>query len=176
MNTTIVSTSTLRLRTLLIDAAALAFVFFVPALSHMLAVPIYLIEPMRIMLILAIAHTTRRNAYLLALTLPLFSFAISSHPVFLKSLLISLELILNVWLFFALGKVIRNQFAAMAVAIIGSKVFYYALKFGLLSFAMIQGGLVSTPVYLQLITTVIFSTYIFLVSSKQNRNRIKVKD
>ncbi|MBE0663163.1 MAG: hypothetical protein IH597_11945 [Bacteroidales bacterium] len=167
MSTTIVSTSALRLRTILIDVAALAFVFFLPALSHMLAVPIYLIEPMRIMLILAIAHTTKRNAYLLALTLPLFSFAISAHPVFLKSLLISLELVLNVWLFFALGKVIRNQFAAMAVAIIGSKVFYYALKFGMLSFAMIQGGLISTPIYLQLITTAIFSAYVFLILRKQ---------
>jgi hypothetical protein len=167
MNTTIISTSALRIRTLIIDSAALAFIFFVPALSHMLAVPIYLIEPMRIMLILAVAHTTKRNAYLLALTLPLFSFAISAHPVFLKSLLISLELVFNVWLFFALGKIIRNQFAAMAIAIIGSKVFYYALKFGLLSFALIEGGLISTPIYLQLITTVIFSAYIFLILRKQ---------
>jgi hypothetical protein len=167
MNTTIISTSALRIRTLIIDSAALAFIFFVPALSHMLAVPIYLIEPMRIMLILAVAHTTKRNAYLLALTLPLFSFAISAHPVFLKSLLISLELVFNVWLFFALGKIIRNQFAAMAIAIIGSKVFYYALKFGLLSFALIEGGMISTPIYLQLITTVIFSAYIFLILRKQ---------
>jgi hypothetical protein len=163
MNTTALTLTSLRVRTILIDLAALAVIYFVPALSHMLAVPIYLIEPMRIMLILAIAHTSKRNAYLLALTLPLFSFIISAHPVFLKSLLISIELVFNVWLFFALAKLIRNQFAAMAAAIIGSKLFYYLLKFGLLSAALIKGSLISTPIYIQLITTTVFSVYMFLM-------------
>lgn len=166
MNTSVLTLSSLRLRTVLIDMAALAVIYFVPTLSHMLAVPIYLVEPMRIMLILAIAHTSKRNAYLIALTLPLFSFAVSAHPVFLKSLLISLELVVNVWLFFTLTRLIRNNFAAMAAAIIGSKIFYYLLKFGLLSAALIQGGLISTPIYLQLITTTVFSAYVFLIFRK----------
>lgn len=151
-----------RLRTIFIDAAAIAFIYFVPAISHMLSLPVYLIEPMRIMLILAIAHTTRRNAYILALTLPLFSYMVSAHPLFLKSLLISLELAVNVWLFFTLSNIIRNSFSAMAAAIIGSKVFYYALKFLLLQFAFLQGSLFSTPIYLQLATTLVFSLYIYL--------------
>ncbi|MDP2423029.1 MAG: hypothetical protein U1C46_00490 [Bacteroidales bacterium] len=161
--------ASLRLRTILIDSTALAFIYFMPALSHMLALPIYLIEPMRIMLILAIAHTTKRNAYILALTLPLFSFLISSHPVFYKSLLIALELMVNVWLFFALTKIIHNRFVAMATAIIGSKLFYYALKFGFLSFATIQGSLVSTPIYLQFITTLVFSSYIYIWAIRSNK-------
>jgi hypothetical protein len=167
MNTSALSFTSLRLRTILIDMAALGVIYFVPALSHLLAVPIYLVEPMRIMLILGIAHTSKRNAYLLALTLPLFSFAVSGHPVFLKSMLISIELVVNVWLFFTLAKVIRNHFAAMAAAIIGSKIFYYLLKFGLLSAALINGSLISTPIYLQLITTTLFSIYIFAVLRKK---------
>jgi hypothetical protein len=167
MNTSALSFTSLRLRTILIDMAALSVIYFVPALSHLLAVPIYLVEPMRIMLILGIAHTSKRNAYLLALTLPLFSFAVSGHPVFLKSMLISIELVVNVWLFFTLAKVIRNHFAAMAAAIIGSKIFYYLLKFGLLSAALINGSLISTPIYLQLITTTLFSIYIFAVLRKK---------
>lgn len=168
MNTTALSLSMPRLRTLAIDVAALAVIYFMPALSHLLAVPVYFVEPMRIMLILAIAHTSKRNAYFLALTLPLFSFAISAHPVFLKSLLISVELVFNVWLFFALVKIIRNNFAAMAAAIIGSKMFYYALKFGLLSAALLQGSMVSIPLYIQLITTMVFSAYIFLIFRRRN--------
>jgi hypothetical protein len=168
MNTSALSLSSLRLRTILIDMAALAVIYFMPALSHMLAVPVYFIEPMRIMVILAMAHTSRRNAYLLALTLPVFSFVISAHPVFLKSLLISLELVVNVWLFYALVKVVRNNFAAIAAAIIGSKLFYYALKFGLLSAALLQGSMVSIPLYIQLLTTMVFSAYVFLIFRRRN--------
>lgn len=166
MNSPAITLSRLRVTTVLLDLGAIALIYFLPAISHMLSFPIYLIEPMRIMLILAVAHTTRRNAYLLALTLPLFSYLISAHPVFLKSLLISIELVVNVWLFFAISSSIRNRFAAMALAIAGSKLFYYLLKFGLLSMALINGNLISTPIYLQVITTLIFSAYIFLLSRK----------
>lgn len=169
MNTSVLALTSMRLRTILIDITALALIYFVPALSHMLALPIYLVEPMRIMLILAIAHTSKRNAYLLALTLPLFSFLVSGHPIFLKSLLISIELAVNVWLFFRLSKIIRNNFTAMAAAIIGSKLLYYLLKFALLSAALMQGGLVSAPVYLQMATTTVFSAYVFFVWRKAKK-------
>ncbi len=152
----------LRIRTILIDAAAIAFIYFMPALSHLLALPVYLIEPMRMMLILALVHTTKRNAYILAFTLPLFSYAISAHPVFLKSLLISLELLVNVWLFYALTNLIRNRFGAISLAIIGSKIFYYTMKFLLLQFAFLQGNLFSTPIWMQIATTFAFSLYIYL--------------
>ncbi len=45
------------------------------------------------MLILAIAHTSRKNAYLIALTLPLFSLLISAHPSLIKTSLITGELV-----------------------------------------------------------------------------------
>mgnify|MGYP001241597788 FL=1 len=169
MITSALSLGSIKTRTVVFDLFALVAIYFIPALSHMLAVPVYMIEPMRIMLILAIAHTSKRNAYLLAITLPLFSYLVSAHPVFLKSLLISIELAVNVWLFYALVNSIRNHFAAMAIAVVGSKLFYYLLKFSFLSLAMIQGSLISTPIYLQLITTTIFSGYIFLVfRNRQN--------
>ncbi len=158
-----------RIRTIVIDLAAVAFVYFMPALSHMFALPVYYIEPMRIMVILAIVHTNRLNAYSLALTLPLFSYAIAAHPVFLKSVIISLELVLNVWLFYALNKSVKNSFAAMAVAVVGSKVFYYLLKFGLLQLAMLNGGLFSIPIYFQLVMTIVFSSYLFLVTRHQQK-------
>lgn len=151
------------IKSILIDISALAFIYFVPTLSHLLSLPIYLIEPMRLMLILIIAHTSRKNAYLIALTLPLFSFLISAHPFFLKTMLITLELVFNVWLFYFLADRMKNQFAAMVTSIFASKLLYYLLKFGLISFALIDSALISTPIWIQVVTMLIYSGYLFFV-------------
>lgn len=154
-------------RSMVLDIIGLAFIYFIPTISHVLNVPLYLVEPMRIMLILAIAHTTKRNAYILALTLPLFSFLVSSHPVFYKTLLITAELVFNVWLFYTLSKVFKNYFVAMMSSIVVSKIFYYVLKFGMLNYLLIDGSLFSTPIYLQVITTLLFSAYVFVMLSRK---------
>ncbi|MCD4732067.1 MAG: hypothetical protein K8R74_15780 [Bacteroidales bacterium] len=166
------SFSKLNTRSIVIDILALAFIYFVPTISHLLNVPIYLVEPMRIMLILAIAHTTKKNAYIIALTLPLFSFLISSHPNIFKAVIMTMELVLNVWLFYELAKR-ANQFVAMLSSIILSKIFYYLLKFGLISFAVLQTDLISTPIYLQIITSLVFSGYLFFII---RRNQINTAD
>jgi hypothetical protein len=155
-------------KSIMFDILALAFIYFVPALSHVFNIPIYLVEPMRIMLILAMVHTTKTNAYLIALTLPLFSFLISSHPNVFKGLIMTSELLLNVWLFFEISKRLSNKFVAMLSAIVISKLVYYLLKFGLISFAVLESGLISTPIYLQVITSIIFSGYVFLLLRKRN--------
>jgi len=165
-----ISISTLRLNTksIILDLFALAFIYFVPTLSHLLNIPIYLVEPMRIMLILALAHTSKKNAYLIALTLPLFSFLISAHPNIFKALIMTMELLLNVWLFYKLSAKV-NKFIAIFSSIVISKVVYYLLKFGLISFAVLQTGLISTPIYLQIITSVVFSSYLFFILHKRQR-------
>ena len=88
-------TSRKTLNYVLFDILALTFIYFVPTISHMLSFPLYLIEPMRIALILALVHTTKKNAYIIAITLPLFSFLVSAHPVFYKMMLISGELVID---------------------------------------------------------------------------------
>ncbi|MBK8944185.1 MAG: hypothetical protein IPM32_02840 [Ignavibacteriae bacterium] len=145
------------------DIMALAFIYLVPALSHLTALPIYFIEPMRLMLILSIAHTSKKNAYIIASTLPIFSFVISAHPHLIKTFLITGELLLNVWLFFFLTEKIKNKFASMILSIGLSKMAYYAVKFGLLSLLFIDGSLISTPILIQIVTTFIFSGYVFLM-------------
>ncbi|MBK6346396.1 MAG: hypothetical protein IPN08_07655 [Bacteroidales bacterium] len=156
------------IKSVVINSAAILLIYFTPALSHLLNFPLYLIEPMRLMLILAMVHSNRSNAYLLAITLPLFSFAVSGHPVFFKMLLITTELTLNVWLFFLLSHKIKSIFTAMLLSVILSKIAYYSLKAGLISFAVIGPGLFSTPVLIQIITTLIFSTYTFLILGKKS--------
>lgn len=165
------SLSKLNTRSIVIDILALAFIYFVPTISHLLNVPIYLVEPMRIMLILAIAHTTKKNAYIIALTLPLFSFLISSHPNIFKAVIMTMELVLNVWLFYELAKR-ANQFVAMLSSIVLSKIFYYLLKFGLISFAVLQTDLISTPIYLQVITSLVFSGYLFFIIRRNQINSV----
>ena len=156
-----------KIKSILFDIVALAFIYFVPTISHYLSVPLYLIEPMRLMLVLAMVHTNRRNAYIIALTLPLFSLLISGHPVALKTVIMTIELVLNVWLFYTISKKWNNAFGVMLLSIVLSKLVYYLLKFGLISMAVFDSELISTPIYLQLITSVVFSAYLFFLFKRK---------
>ena len=150
----------------LIDISALAFIYFVPTISHLISLPLYFIEPMRLMLVLALVHTHKNNAYILALTLPLFSYLISGHPVLPKMILITSELSLNVFLFYLLSSKMKPVFPAILLSIIISKLAYYLIKYILINMAIIHSGLISTPIFIQLITTLVFSTYLYLVMKR----------
>ena len=147
-------------RALLLDAFALAFIYFVPAISHMLSIKLYLFEPMRLMLILALVHTRRPNAYILALTLPFFSYFISAHPVLVKSLLIAVELTFMVFVFHLLSERM-HKFAAIFISIWASKLFYYGLKYIAIITVLPAEPLVGTPLLLQLSTSAAFSLYVW---------------
>lgn len=157
-----------------IDIVALLFIYSVPTFSHLFSLPVYFIEPMRIMLILAIAHTTKRNAILIAVTLPLFSYLVSAHPSIIKAGLISFELLLNVVLFFELSKIIKNVFWTTLLAVLISKISYYAVKFAFLSFAIMQGNLISTPFVVQVIMTLIFAIYMLIILRDVNNGSEKL--
>ena len=151
---------------ILIDLSAIAFIYFVPTISHLVSLPIYFIEPMRLMIVFALMHTNKKNAYLLALTLPIFSFLVSAHPAFPKMLLITFELSLNVFLFYLFSKKMKYIFPAIFASIVLSKMVYYLIKFGMISFAVIDSSLISTPMIIQIITTTVFSGYVYLVYRK----------
>lgn len=146
--------------TILLDLSALAFIYMVPALSHLLSLPVYLAEPMRLMLILSLAHSGRGNAYLLALTLPAFSLVISAHPVLPKMLLITTELTLNAFLFFLLAGKMKHLFFPAFLSILVSKAVYYLLKYIFIRLAVIDTDLVTTPLLFQLVMTLLFSLYL----------------
>jgi hypothetical protein len=152
------------IKTYLIDFSLLLMIYFLPAISHLFAFPVYYLDPMRIAMVVALVHTSKKNAYIIALTLPLFSFLISSHPQIIKSFLLSAELVINLSLFFLLKDKLKNVFTSLFISIIISKVIYYSLKFALISFAMLNDRLFSTPFYFQLIAAILVSTYIYLVN------------
>jgi hypothetical protein len=149
------------------DIMAVAFIFLLPAFSHMLAFPLYLIDPMRIALILSIVITNRKNAYLIAFLLPIVSFMISSHPLFYKVLLISSELVLNTWLFYILFSKTRKLFISAFLSIIASKIFYYIVKFAIIYFAIEKVELISTPLYIQAAVALLLSLVVVIFFRKK---------
>lgn len=154
--------------TIVIDLLLLAAIAFLPALSHMLSFPVYLLEPMRILLVISIVHTSKRNAFIVAAALPIFSFILSLHPGFFKSALVLSELSLNVWLFYLLIKIFNNGFVAMVLSIAASKLYYYAVKYFMVQAVLIKGELLATPIYLQAIVGLILSVYVYFVWKKNS--------
>lgn len=150
------------IKTLIFNASAFLFIFLVPAISHLIMLPVYYIEPMRVMLILMLLHTTKSNAYIIALALPAFSFLLSGHPVPPKMLLITAELTLNVFLFYFLVNKIKSVPAAIIFSVIGSKVFYYLIKLVLINTAILSTGLIGIPIYMQIIMLLLFTGYAFI--------------
>ncbi len=158
------------LKNIFIDSVALAVIYFTPAIAHLIALPVYMIEPMRLMLILSMAHSTRNNSYLLALTLPLFSFITTSHPEFLKMLIITAELTLNVFLFYWLFSRFRNAFISMVSAVILSKIACYGLYLIFFSLAFVRSEAGLSFLAAQAITTVLFSAYVYFIQRRKIRD------
>jgi len=148
------------LKGVLIDLIALAVIFFTPVLAHLANIPFYMIEPMRLMVMISIAHSTRVNSYILAFTLSLFSYAVSGHPEPVKMLVMTIEMVANVFLFYLLLRKLNNVFFSMVAAIITSKILCYTLYliFFSLIFLLEEAGTVF--LIAQIITTMLFSAYV----------------
>lgn len=145
------------------DISALALIYFLPTITHFFSFPLYYADPMRIVLILCLAHTSKSNAFIIALTLPVFSFIIASHPSMYKSLLIASELLLNLALFYYISRKINNVFGTMLISIALSKLFYYLAKSFFISGGLIEGQLVTTPIWIQAVAALIFSVYAYVI-------------
>ncbi len=155
-------------RTLYYDLTAFALITFLPAISHMISIPLYLFEPMGILLILSIVHTSKKNSFIIAAALPIISFLLSSHPAFYKVILIASELTLIVSLFFYISQKIKNMFVVTVITILLSKVYYYIGKFLFIKLTLIEGELVSTPLYIQGIVTLVLSIYVYFIFRRRD--------
>jgi hypothetical protein len=162
------------LRNIAIDLGILVCIYFIPALSHVAPFPLYLLDPMRIFMLAGYVLTRQNaNAYLLALTIPLFSALVSGHPPLFKAILISSELSVNILLFVQLLKHTKLHMAlALFLSIIASKLVYYGLKVAFINFGFVEGDLITTNLWMQLGTSV-FVTLIFTfiwIKSGQKRS------
>ena len=139
-------------RTISLDVMLCAAVVAVPALSHAVAFPFYLFDPMRLLLFVAIIGSSRRNALLMAMWMPLLAMLTSGHPVFPKVVLIQGELVVNTLLFFGLAQGGKRFVPVAAVSILASKAAYYAAKFILIRVSLLGGDLIATSWTYQLAT------------------------
>lgn len=158
----------------LIDIALLAALYALPSLSHATALPLYMFEPMRIALIIALLFTTRANAFLIAFTLPMASFLLSGHPAPFKALLMGIELTILVASYGYLSQKLRvPAFAALAAAILVGKLAYYTMKFAALGAGLLSGSLVSTPLQTQLLLAIGTAAIFGLVETYRSKNSRK---
>ena len=73
------------------------------------------------------------------------------------------ELLLNVWLFWYLLDKTKMTLLAILISIVFSKAVYYTLKYICIQLGWLGGELISTSLETQMITTVIFSLFVFFV-------------
>ncbi len=159
-----------RWRTAITDVLALIFVGLVPAASHMLNVPVYFIEPMRVMLILALLYSSRFNAFALAIVLPLFSFLVSGHPFPLKMVIIMAELLLNAWLFLLLFQKTKMPFLSAFSSILISKLFCYATYMVVFSWAFVQAEAAPTFLIAQVVLTLLLSGFVWFIVRRRAKD------
>ncbi len=146
-------------RNIVIDIIVLGCIYFIPALAHMASFPVYLFDPMRIFM-LAGFLLTRQNAqaYFLAVTIPLFSFLVTGHPLILKACLVSFELTVNVFILISLLNRTRIHPAiSLLTSIFVSKIAYYSFKAALIGMGVLEGDLVTTPLLTQLYTCLLIT-------------------
>ena len=152
---------------IILDMMFIGVLYLVPTLSHLTSIPFYRFEPMRCALLLNLLFTgNKKNAYIMAVTLPLFSFFVGGHPVFAKAILMAAELSANVFLFDILSRKLQNAAIAMFLSILASKVFYYIIKFGIISIGFLDGPMVATGLLTQLIVAVVLSITFWKFSEK----------
>ncbi|MFN7493588.1 MAG: hypothetical protein ACK5RG_11775 [Cyclobacteriaceae bacterium] len=153
---------------LLIDLFIWTLISVIPALSHLLPFSLYYLEPMRIFLFLGyLLSKDKRNAYILALTIPLVSVVISGHPTPVKAGLISFELLANIFIFEIGKRYIAYVPMVLFVSILFSKVIYYFLKFLLMSGGLLEGKLITTPIYYQVLSALFVTGVFYLFFSKR---------
>lgn len=165
---TILSSRKLNSKVIVFDILALVAIYFIPAFSHKLSLPLYYLEPMRVALMFSILFTSFSNSIIIGLTLPIFSFAVSAHPVFIKTLLISSELVLNVVALYFISRKINNATFSFVLSIIISKIYYYSIKYVLISSTLLAGTFISTPLYIQGIMLIMFAAIFFTINKKSD--------
>lgn len=123
----------------ILDVALLAVMCLVPAASHLLALPLYMLNPMLAVLLAGmLIGRDWRNSLVLAVLLPLVSFLVAGMPTAPKMLCMMAEMVAVAGLFTVLAKRWATL-PAVLVAILAGKVVYYGLKMVVMAPVMIIG-------------------------------------
>ncbi len=154
------------------DIVILTIIYFVPTISHLLSFPLYLLDPMRIAVLGSLLFLRdKSNAFVLAASLPLFSYFVGGHPILLKSVLISMELIVNVTILLCLKNKVKNIFTAVLLSILLSKLMYYFVKYMLISLGFLNMEMLTTPLLIQVGVT-LFISIMYTIIYKDKKDDI----
>lgn len=168
MNRFLTLDRTVVLKVLVLDMLSVLAVYTIPAISHMLAYPLYLFDPMRLIVLLGfMIYRNKWNSCALAVTLPLVSFLLSGHPVAIKNGLIAVELLTNILLLaYMLDKRV-NPTLSIVTSIGASKMVYYGLKYAVITFGFLNADLVATDWIYQVIVVAMICAIWFIWDKKR---------
>ena len=134
------------------DAALLALACLIPAASHLLAVPLYKLNPMLALLLAGmLLGRDWRNALVLSVLMPLVSGLVTGMPAAPKMVCMMAELATVASLF----AVLSRRWAvlpAVLTAIVAGKMVYYAMK----ALVIAPAVLVGTEWWMQLGTVLVW--------------------
>ena len=135
-----------------VDTLIVAAACMIPAVSHLFAVPLYMLNPMLALLLAGIVlGNDWRNALVLAVLMPLASCLLTGMPAAPKMVCMVAELATVAVLFGALSRRWK-VLPAVLVSVLAAKGVYYALKAVVLAPAVLVG----TEWWLQLAAVVLW--------------------
>ena len=160
----------------LLDATLLVAACLIPTLSHLTALPLYMLNPMLALLLAGIlfsgkwkAESGKWNALILAVLMPAVSCLVVGMPTAPKMVCMMAELATVVGLF-ALLKSRWAVLPAVFVSIVAAKVVYYALKatvvYGL---QFTVDGLIGTNLWVQMLAVMLWGGLFALLYGRGER-------
>lgn len=157
-------------RAIITDLLILGLFLLVLTYAHILPIPLYQLDPMKALLLVTIIYSSRGNAMLMAIFLPLLSFVSTGHPVAPKFLLISLEL--AIFTSILTQQKDTGKINLLLGAVLLSKLGYYLLKASLIGLGWLEQSLFSTGIIPQLTAVVVLiSIYLLLNTLKDKGSR-----
>jgi len=155
--------------TLVLDAFLLAGLSALVMFSHVIPIPLYKMDPMKIFLMVAIVYSSRGNALFMAVSLPLISTLSVGHPIFPKNLIISAEMVIFAGLISTPALSRYGKLAQFLSAILISKLAYYVIKFLFISTGALQMSLFSTPFAIQGMSVLVLLGIFYLLNLGKSR-------
>lgn len=151
------------------------FIILIPTISHVLALPIYKLNPMHWIICLYCLSNKRsvNSIVLISILMPIASVLFTGHPELAKGLIMIAELYIYGLVFFAFNKSTHfDLFRAFIISQVSGKSVYYLGKLLFLRFGWLAGPLFSQSLLSQLLVTLLIGIMLIIVFSINRRKRL----
>lgn len=138
--------------------------------SHHIGLPLYKINPMHWILyfVIIFKKPTLSTIAVLAIALPFTSSILTGYPLFIKSLIIVLELLTYGFIFSLLLKC-NSIFVPYILSQIAGHTIYYGVKYYLIKAEILNSLLISSSIFFQLTISIVLGISILIVNEQQNK-------